>query len=186
LASQQIGAQPGAVKRCARRPPAIGADGAHQRFGEHERRIGEPVDEVGALRVRADDLERLAVGRRVPLQPRAQPGRRRTVESEQRRQRFVCPSRFHRVHGGARRVVGNQHRDAVDDRERAALAAQHAPGHPRALADQRLVVHEVEPRAAEGAAQQIDQRHLHQQVSGDGMARCSMKAGAVEPTSARR
>ena len=159
---------------------------AHQRFGQHERRVGETVDEVGALRVGADDLERLAIRRGAASEQRVQPLRPRGVETEQSGQRFGAASSLHRVHRGAGGLVGDEHRNPVDDGERAALAPEDAPANLLALAHHRLVVHEIQHRAAEGAPQQLEQGCVHQAVSNVEPVSRSMNAGAVEPTSARR
>jgi hypothetical protein len=60
------------------------------------------------------------------------------------------------VHRRARRVVRNQHGDAVHDGERAAFAAEHAGVDLVAAAVECLVLDNGEAGAAEGAAENVE------------------------------
>ena len=171
------------------------ADRPHQGLGREERRVREAVEEVGAFGIGAEDLERLPIGGLgVADQQRPEPFSAFAVQPQQREERRLMLVRLERVQGIAGGLVGDQHRDAGDDRKSTALAAEHSQLDHDAAAYESVVLHEGQTGAAERAAEQVEQRLVHgcQVRAGSaltaltGAANQSMKASPRAPTSARR
>ena len=89
--------------------------------------IGKPVDEVRPLGIGAEHRDRLAIRRNgLAAEERPEGVAARGVEAKQREQRVLVAAGFERLHRLAAGLVRPQDRDARDDRERAALAPDHA------------------------------------------------------------
>ena len=131
-------------------------------LGHHIGGIREAIQEVGAFDVGAQHRDELAIGGRVPTrQQRAEGGAALTVEAQQHIARVVGAARFERHDGRARSVVGDEHRNAVHHRKRAALAAEHAGVDAPMGPHQREVLDWLKASTAERAAKQGEERLVH-------------------------
>ena len=100
---------------------------AHDRLRDDVGRIGEAVEEVAALEIGPERVDHLAVRRRVGRGRGVEGlGLRVVVEAEHRAPRQVGAPGLDLIARGGRRRLQVQHRDAVDDREDAAVAAEDA------------------------------------------------------------
>ena len=157
-------------------------------LGHHEGGIGEPVDEVCALGIGAHHRNEFAVGRRrAAVQQRAQRCGAPGLESKQQVARVIGPAVFECHDRSTTGVVSDEHGNAVDNREGAALTAEHPGDDGAALAHERLVLDRGQARATERAAQQCEQGLVHGTMTQSGSdANESMNVGPHVPTAARR
>ena len=81
--------------------------------------------------------------------------RRLVVQADHRAARQIRTARLNLIAGGGGRRLQMQNRDAIDDREDAALAAEDAVLNLIAAAAMKQRCHQVQPTAAVGTAQDL-------------------------------
>ena len=96
-------------------------------MGHQVRRIGEPVEEITAFERRAQSVNDVAVRRQLGVRRRLKPvGLVLVVEADHGSERELRLPGLDLLPRGRGRRLQMEHRDAVDDREDAALTAQDA------------------------------------------------------------
>ena len=135
---------------------------SHDRVGDDVGRVGKAVQKISAFERRAERVDHVAVGGGLRRGDLVKASRvRLVVEIEHRPPREIRPPGFD-VRPGPRRAAVEVHdRDAVDDREDAALAAENAVLNVIAIAPMEHRRDEVEAAAAVRAPEDVERGNVH-------------------------
>src|SRR5436190_97136 len=150
---------------------------SHDRVGDDVGRIGKAVQEIAAFERRAERVDHVAVGGGLRRGDLVKASRvRLVVEIEHRPPREIRPPGFD-VRPSPRGTAVEVHdRNAVDDREDAALAAENAVLNVIAIAPMEHRRHEFETAAAVRAPEDVERGNVHGLREGS-LTRLSTESG---------